>query len=203
MEELGITEACWNSMTEDEKLAYKFIFRMTLFLPVYAIEKVGVEFIDLGFTIACYIFTMLLIEVNRSYSKFKHPLSLWSRKAPSFLLSLFSSIAVVLLILSCWISEISNIKIKPIAALPNPLYIYIISTAAISPWLLKMAKITYTAVRTHTNKLFIGEYFVIEAGETKQMFLFECGYIFIFTNLLAMPVVTIKYSLDLYLKLNL
>lgn len=65
----GITQAFWESLSEDRKLAWKYTSRMIGLLLASLVTKTGNAYIDWVLPALTAIFFMIAIETQRSYSK--------------------------------------------------------------------------------------------------------------------------------------
>lgn len=69
----GITELFWSTLSEDQRLAWKFASRATgllmALLMALLVAKTGNIFVDWGLTAVTALFLMIAIETQRSYSK--------------------------------------------------------------------------------------------------------------------------------------
>ncbi|RMQ96173.1 hypothetical protein ALP94_02590 [Pseudomonas savastanoi pv. glycinea] len=66
----GITEVHWSSLNEDQKLKWRMLSRIITFLAAYAVTKTGAFFVDGLIAVASTALSALLIETQRSYSRY-------------------------------------------------------------------------------------------------------------------------------------
>lgn len=67
---LGITESYWASLNEDQKIKWKLLSRILTFIGALAVTKTGVNYIDWLLAACTAAFSFLLIESQRSYTRF-------------------------------------------------------------------------------------------------------------------------------------
>ena len=66
----GITEPCWATLPEDKRLFWKFFSRGVGLLAACFISKTDYPIIDWSLTALTAVFLLLVIETQRSYSRF-------------------------------------------------------------------------------------------------------------------------------------
>jgi hypothetical protein len=66
----GITESYWASLNEDQKLKWKLLSRTITFLGALAVTKTGIYYIDWIITALSTAISFLLIESQRSYTRY-------------------------------------------------------------------------------------------------------------------------------------
>lgn len=67
---LGITETYWAGLTEDQKIQWKFFSRTLAFVGALAVTKTGIQYIDWVVAACSTTFSFLLIEGQRSYTRY-------------------------------------------------------------------------------------------------------------------------------------
>lgn len=67
---LGITESYWVSLNEDQKIKWKLLSRTLTFLGALAVTKTGIFYVDWVIAACTAVFSFLLIESQRSYTRY-------------------------------------------------------------------------------------------------------------------------------------
>jgi len=67
---IGITEAYWSGLSEDQKIKWKVLGRILTFLGALAVAKTGIFYVDCVIAVCTSAFSFLLIESQRSYARF-------------------------------------------------------------------------------------------------------------------------------------
>jgi len=67
---LGITEGYWAGLSEDRRIMWKFFSRALTFVGALAVSKTGVNYIDWIIAASTTVFSFLLIESQRSYTRY-------------------------------------------------------------------------------------------------------------------------------------
>jgi len=67
---LGITESYWANLSEDQKIKWKLLSRTLTFLGALAVTKTGIYYIDWIIAACTAAFSFLLIESQRSYTRY-------------------------------------------------------------------------------------------------------------------------------------
>lgn len=65
----GITEPCWSSLSEDQRVSWKYFSRIVAIIGAFFVAKTGNPYIDWSLVALTAIFLVIVIETQRSYSR--------------------------------------------------------------------------------------------------------------------------------------
>lgn len=67
----GLTEAVWASLSEDQRLSWKYFSRAVAAIGAFFVVKTGNVYFDWALAIATTTFLVIAVETQRSYSKLR------------------------------------------------------------------------------------------------------------------------------------
>lgn len=65
----GITEPCWSSLSEDQRVSWKYFSRIVAVVGAFFVTKTGSPYVDWPLVALTAIFLVIVIETQRSYSR--------------------------------------------------------------------------------------------------------------------------------------
>lgn len=171
----GITEVHWSNLNEDQKLKWRMLSRIITFLAAYAVTKTGAFFVDGLIAVASTALSVLLIETQRSYSRYSSSMRKRLVRITIFLGSWCIALAgIVLFAQVSFFSLVSSLSSMPMPSidgrhqeLKTAFYIAIFTVACAYAIIkvfrdLKFEELIYHLPRQQMKKLLIRREFELE-----------------------------------------
>lgn len=81
----GITEDFWSGLSEDKKFQWKVISKLVTLVGAWLITKTGVAYLDGAIAVGTSLFSFMLIENQRSHTRYSLKMRRWIARASIFL----------------------------------------------------------------------------------------------------------------------